>query len=56
MPKVRKILRPHVEGKNVTYEQARAVWRELIAEGVIPAPNPPPKKTSSRRKTTSKAE
>ncbi|HEX6086121.1 MAG TPA: hypothetical protein VF266_16430 [Thermoanaerobaculia bacterium] len=55
MAKMRKILSPVVDGKNVTVAQARAAWRELIREGKIPAPNPAPKRTASRRKTAAKA-
>ena len=51
MPKVRKILPPVVEGKNVTVAQARAAWRELVREGRVP----PPDKAMWREKTPTKS-
>jgi hypothetical protein len=53
--KVRKVLRPMQEGDHVTVAQARAALRELIRKGVIPPPEPLPKRPR-QRKAAAKAE
>jgi hypothetical protein len=50
MAKVRTIILPLKEGKNVTVAQARAAFRELRREGRIPDG-----KTPSRQKSAAKA-
>jgi hypothetical protein len=51
MAKIRRILRPAKEGKNVTLSEARAAFREIGREQRAGAM----KKTPSRQKTAAKA-